>query len=70
MLTLDGLNPEEKCVLRVFYNFKEGCYTYDFGNHQISIFQLIGIIHCIQNELDCDIQDLSDGTNIRGINYD
>jgi len=44
-------NNERKCVLRVYYNFKEGGYEWDFGEHNIGCFQLIGILHAVQTDL-------------------
>jgi len=41
-----------KLILRVYYDFEKNAYSWDFGEHTISCFALIGILHSIQNEID------------------
>jgi len=40
-----------KCVLRIYYDFETGAYFWDFGNHNIGCFQLIGILHAVQTDI-------------------
>jgi len=44
-------NSKSKCILRVFYDFEKGAYHWDFGEHRIGCFQLVGILHAVQTDI-------------------
>lgn len=48
---VEGEYPKAKCILRVFYDFEKGAYFWDFGEHKIGCFQLVGILHAVQTDM-------------------